>query len=101
MIPEPLRYDQSSNYATCQTVIIRYSEPRLANPADCSLERAEDEQQRTLNAQARAPHLPQNAALTAAPQEVQKRAEDALLGGEAAAGGGIPALASRSAKHSA
>ena len=35
MVPEPLRYDQSSNYAPCQTGIIRYSEPRLANPA-CS-----------------------------------------------------------------
>ena len=34
MVPEPLRYDQSSNYAPCQTGIIRYSEPRLANPAN-------------------------------------------------------------------
>jgi hypothetical protein len=30
MVPEPLRYDQSSNYAPCQTGIIRYSEPRAS-----------------------------------------------------------------------
>jgi hypothetical protein len=33
MVPEPLRYDQSSNYAPCQTAIVRNSEPRLANLA--------------------------------------------------------------------
>ena len=52
MVPEPLRYDQSSNYAPCQTAVCPLfgASTREANPAAGSVWRSLCEKQRSVGA---------------------------------------------------